>query len=373
MSTADIITLDNIKADNLCDACRAVPVREVDGVPSEDGMCDKCHLRAFREDMRAQGYLNSIDDLANIPCSTPFIRGRLNKLEVTVLAGAPTTWKSFLALDWALSIASGRQWQGLDTKKAPVLYVTNEGVGGLHRRIQAWENGWQQSRPADFWQFTPPTPLWDPQRRVPDLSAVVMTARSVGAELIVFDTMSSLFGGIGENGADDISVVTNRLTAIRNNYGIASLVIHHTTKANPEESRGSGALKGNVDALFVMTRAGSVATLKTAKVKDGADWSMMLTSDYVVVGVDDDGYEVGSLILSQFRESDINKDPDLRSRVLDVLPPAPERMSAKDIAEELGAHKSSVQKVCRRLVEEELIVSKEVGRGVSYSLPASDD
>jgi hypothetical protein len=48
--------------------------------------------------------------------------------------------KSFIALDWALSIASGVPWLGRATLQAPALYMVGEGNYGTQNRISAWLN-----------------------------------------------------------------------------------------------------------------------------------------------------------------------------------------------------------------------------------------
>src|SRR5687768_9638876 len=56
-----------------------------------------------------------------------------------VIYGPSGEGKSFVALDWALSVATGRDWQGHATKKGTVLYVVAEGGRGIKKRIAAWK------------------------------------------------------------------------------------------------------------------------------------------------------------------------------------------------------------------------------------------
>ena len=50
--------------------------------------------------------------------------------------------KTFIALDWAASVATGRHWQGRTTEQRRVLYVAGEGAFGFKGRVDAWETGW---------------------------------------------------------------------------------------------------------------------------------------------------------------------------------------------------------------------------------------
>ena len=49
--------------------------------------------------------------------------------------------KSFLAVDWALSVATGTSWLGHPVKQRWVVYVAAEGRGGIKQRVEAWWNG----------------------------------------------------------------------------------------------------------------------------------------------------------------------------------------------------------------------------------------
>ena len=44
-------------------------------------------------------------------------------LEQAVIYGPSGEGKTFVALDWALSVATGRSWQGKQTKQGPVVYI----------------------------------------------------------------------------------------------------------------------------------------------------------------------------------------------------------------------------------------------------------
>lgn len=57
----------------------------------------------------------------------------------TVLFGVSNAFKSFLAIDLACSVATGRSWHDHPVKQGPVLYIATEGAFGVGRkRIPAW-------------------------------------------------------------------------------------------------------------------------------------------------------------------------------------------------------------------------------------------
>ena len=57
--------------------------------------------------------------------------GIITENGLTVLYGAPGAGKSFIALDMALSIANGVEWQGMPTKNGQGLVYRWRGIGGL--------------------------------------------------------------------------------------------------------------------------------------------------------------------------------------------------------------------------------------------------
>ena len=95
----------------------------------------------------------SVADLAALP-EPAWLLEDLLPVGFNVLFGPSNVGKSFLALDWALCIASGIPWFGQQTEAGTVVYIAAEGVAGIYRRVQAWEHA--RSRPApDRIRFIP--------------------------------------------------------------------------------------------------------------------------------------------------------------------------------------------------------------------------
>ena len=67
------------------------------------------------------------------------IDGFIHETEIGAFWGAPGTGKSFVALDWALSVATGQPWLGrYPVIQGPVLYMCGEGAPSLAKRIDGW-------------------------------------------------------------------------------------------------------------------------------------------------------------------------------------------------------------------------------------------
>lgn len=65
------------------------------------------------------------------------IDGVIPSGSINWMVAAPSSFKTFLALDMAASIASGRDWHGRETDQAVALYVAGEGDDDIHVRRAA--------------------------------------------------------------------------------------------------------------------------------------------------------------------------------------------------------------------------------------------
>jgi RecA-family ATPase len=162
----------------------------------------------------------------------------------TVMYGPPKSGKTFVALDWALSMATGQSWHGTRTEAAPVLYVSGEGAGGLHKRVQAWKT--QHGTGSSRLYFIPFG------ARIVDHAHVVQLKNDLhatGARLLVIDTLARSMAGKDENSAQDMGTAIQALDWLREQTGCGTLVLHHSG-VDGTRPRGSTALFGAADTLI---------------------------------------------------------------------------------------------------------------------------
>src|SRR5690348_5402723 len=142
----------------------------------------------------------SLDDISNLPDPEPLIDGVVGHGTVTKLVGESGKGKSFVAIDWSLCIATGREWQGLKVRQGRVLYIAAEGAYGLKRRIKAWSQEFGRV-PADSFVLVPEAvQLAD----VGHLQALVLVAKDF--DVVVIDTLARTSSGLEENSAKDMGV-----------------------------------------------------------------------------------------------------------------------------------------------------------------------
>src|SRR5689334_3739011 len=77
-------------------------------------------------------------ELVRIPEPTPIVEGMLFASSLAAIIGAFSTFKSFFALDIALHVATGLEWNGRAVTQGAVLYVYAEGIRGIRARVDAW-------------------------------------------------------------------------------------------------------------------------------------------------------------------------------------------------------------------------------------------
>jgi AAA domain-containing protein len=85
--------------------------------------------------------------------------------------------------------------------------------------------------------------------------------------LLLFDTMARCMIGGDENSVQDVGRVIASVDAIRRRVNASVLLIHHTGKQN-ELERGSSALRGAADTMFLLHPDDSVLVLETTKQRD---------------------------------------------------------------------------------------------------------
>lgn len=210
------------------------------------------------------------DGLRDLPDPEPLIDNVLDQASVALLYGKWGTGKSFLALDWAACVATGRRWQGRQTHQRRVLYVAAEGAYGLKQRVEAWETGWKTEIPDDALHILRRPVNLTLGREAADLADLIATN---GYGLVVLDTLARCMVGVDENSARDCGVVVDVLVRLReatpDGRGVI-LPVHHTGK-DGRTSRGSSAFEGGADTVYSLNIDEGTVLLNREKRKDGPE------------------------------------------------------------------------------------------------------
>ena len=191
------------------------------------------------------------DELFLFPPPSWLIDGVLPNAGVAGIYGPPKSGKTFVALDMALSVASGHDWQDIAVEHSEVLYVSAEGTAGLSKRVRAWlwMNGLTSHDLSIGW-ITEPLPVYANSEGIKDVFARFEELDRHPA-LIVLDTLARCFEG-DENKTQDMSLFINGVDQLRRESNATILVVHHTN-ADASRERGNTAFRGAVDTMLCVT------------------------------------------------------------------------------------------------------------------------
>lgn len=190
---------------------------------------------------------------------------------VCMMYGAPSSYKSFIALDMMLSIAHGRNYHGRDAEQGSVVYIAAEGGAGLWKRIVAWHKFHGLTEITDNFIVRDGGINLHDKKELAALTAELMEA-NIKPKFIVIDTLARCFGDLDENSNAAMGSAVNSCDILRELIGSKVLIIHHSGKDKTKGSRGGNALPGGVDTSFEITAVGQkVCKLLVKKQKDEDD------------------------------------------------------------------------------------------------------
>ncbi|WP_411815855.1 AAA family ATPase [Gordonia sp. SND2] len=191
------------------------------------------------------------DQLDASPGLEPLLGTLLFRRSLVVLAGAPGSFKSFVALDWAATVATGTTWQGRGAVRGSVLYLAGEGDAGFPKRLRAWELENNKGNKVTLQVFPRPAAL----HRADDAETEALLTSIIerSPDLVIVDTLARYAPGMNENSAQEMGQLVANLSRIKDETGACVVVVHHTARDGGNE-RGSTALRGASDALYMMAR-----------------------------------------------------------------------------------------------------------------------
>jgi hypothetical protein len=166
---------------------------------------------------------------------------------VAVLAGPRASFKSFIALDWAMRVAMDNH---------PVALLSGEG-GGLGRRVKAWMQtfgGAVNLRDLPILALERPLNL----NRDEEMALLVQAidAAGIAPKMVVVDTLSKFSAGMDENSNQEVAAYLAQLSRfVRERYDATVLIVAHSGHGDSDRPRGASALMANPDAEYIVKRA----------------------------------------------------------------------------------------------------------------------
>jgi hypothetical protein len=199
--------------------------------------------------MAADGEL-SVVRVADVPArgdNQPawLVEGLWGEGAVGVIGGAPKSCKSWLALEMAAAVASGRPCLGrYDVPKpGPVLvYAAEDAPPDVRERVE----NLARARGAPFADLEVRLILEPSLRldRTEDRARLRATLARHRPRLLVLDPYVRLQRGVDENDATQVSAILGALRELSRTFALAIALVHHTRKGGAEDPgeglRGSG-------------------------------------------------------------------------------------------------------------------------------------
>jgi hypothetical protein len=190
----------------------------------------------------------SVSDIAAIQPLSWLIKGLLPQYGLAVLYGPSGSGKSFLAMDLAGCLVTGRKWFGLRVKQAPVVYVMLEGEGALRNRVEALQVAHGPLSTSSFSAVIQPFNLTQPQD-VAHLAAV-LPRNSV----VLIDTLNRAAPTVDENSSKDMGQIIQGAKDLQTAIGGLVVLVHHTGKDSTKGMRGHSSLHAALDAAIEVER-----------------------------------------------------------------------------------------------------------------------
>jgi hypothetical protein len=179
-------------------------------------------------------------------------KGFLAKHHVTLFSAAPKTGKTTLVAALLGAFANAEEFVGQPIKRgAKVLYITEEHESLWHDRAAEVDGGDCVHFYCQKNQSRMNEAQW-----IERLSFIRKRIDTEGYDLVVFDTLASIWSAKDENDAVGVQASLMPLRTLP----CAVLIIHHTRKAQHGDSedgsaaRGSSALTGFVDLILELKR-----------------------------------------------------------------------------------------------------------------------
>jgi len=196
------------------------------------------------------------------------VEGLWSDQAVGILGGQPKCYKSFLALDLALSVASGtaclRQFPVRRTGKV-LLFPAEDSLAIVRQRLE----GIARMAQVDF-PSLPVEVITAPSLRldtVSDRQRLADTLQKLHPILLILDPLIRLHR-IDENDATQVAALLSYLRELQRRFHLAILLVHHARKdshgSRPGQAlQGSSELHGWGDSNLYLRRQGAQLTLST--------------------------------------------------------------------------------------------------------------
>jgi hypothetical protein len=184
--------------------------------------------------------------------ATPLVKDLIGQGELCAIYGPPGAAKTFVALDLAHCVSTGRPFDGRPTTQGAVLYVAAEGGPGIRTRLLALQTKFGIENPhlrllrypVDF-----RTGEFDAVRlaKLIELRSVELGIKFL---MVVIDTLSETLAG--GNDTEHMQAFLWNAKVVQKKTGCTVVPVHHPGKDEAKGMRGHSSLLGAVDTAIAI-------------------------------------------------------------------------------------------------------------------------
>ncbi len=275
-----------------------------------------------------------VQHVSDIEAREPdFIVGDLIEARSCVVVfGAPGFGKSFVTLDVAACVASGREFHSKEVQQGCAVYVAGEGGAGIKRQLQTWSKhtGEELDKSKPLFVIQSPIEMLNASDVKAACDAIAEATGEFTIKIIVLDTLARNFGDGDENSTGDMNRFVLAVGRMIERFGCTVVVVHHSGHGDNSRGRGSSALRAAADAESRVEKEYSTVTLTHTKAKDAPERDPMCFSlESVEIGTRKNGEPFTSAVLIE-REAQV-------ARATKLTPSQQRAMKAfEDAAKENG-------------------------------------
>jgi hypothetical protein len=222
---------------------------------------------------------------------------------VALLTGPSQGGKTFVALELARALATGKSFFGVEPDErggTAMLFAGTEG-SGFAKRLEALQE--EEPLPIagrEVSALGQGSALAELQVQLKEESAYMLERYGVPLRLVVIETLSAAGLVKDENDNAEAAAAMAALAVFGRNIGALVVVTHHPPKSGTGE-RGAGAFRNSADYVLEVLREGKAAvrTLELTKGRDAQQRALgLFTLSPVKLGVDAKGRDVISMTVS---------------------------------------------------------------------------
>jgi hypothetical protein len=284
---------------------------------------------------------------------------------VGILGGEPKCCKSFLALDIAVSVASGaaclRQFPVRRAGKV-LLFPAEDALPVVRQRLQ----GIACAAQADFDALAVEV-ITAPSLRLDtpaDRQRLTQTVQAHQPILLILDPLIRLHR-VDENDASQIGALLSFLRELQRQFNLAVLLVHHARKdsnsSRPGQAlRGSSELHGWGDSNLYMRRKGNRLTLTT-------EHRAAPSQEHIPLQLTQTGSALSLTVLE--KSPDSPSDPTPLDRVRQTLAQLQEPILLQDLRKRCGMRHAAVSAALEQLSQNGEVIRHTKGYQLKLPLP----